>query len=73
MTSVSVTSSPFFHVESPYVIRNLREALLQRQSELVRNLRNGDELRDFLLAKGRMEGIDDALRILEDMEKKESK
>lgn len=72
MTSVSVTSSPLFHVESPYVIRNLKDALKQRQSELVTHYRNADGLNDFLRIQGRMQGIEDALQIIEDMENKEN-
>lgn len=73
MTSVTASSSPFFQVESPYLIRNLKEALKQRQAEMLTYFRNADAPNEMFKIQGRLIGLDDALHIIEEMEQKERK
>jgi len=67
-----MSASAFFHVESPYVIRNLRERIKVRQTEMLTYFRNAIEWDMVTRTQGRMQGLEDVLAILDELEQKEN-
>lgn len=63
----------FFQVESPYLIRNLKDRLETVRAEEIGYLTGAGDWPDFKYRVGRIAGIAEALRIIEDMEKKDGK
>lgn len=61
------------HVESPYLIRNLRQRLNTRLNEMVWDFRSIDPIAATVIAdlQGRMNGIAEALKILAELEEKD--
>lgn len=71
---IAMPVSPnIIHVESPYTIRNLRNALEHKQAELVWDCRSLDpnDIAAIARLQGHLNGLDDALNILDEMEKRE--
>lgn len=63
----------FFHVESPYVWRNIRERLAARKEELGKDIAAGaaSDWEDYRHRCGVLTGLDEALYLIDELEKNE--
>lgn len=63
----------FYHVESPYVWRNIRERLHARRAELADEMAAGmvSDWEDYKYRRGVIEGLDEALHFINELEKNE--
>ena len=59
-----------FHVESPYVLRNLRDRLISRKAELIQQLAGGlaSDHEDYRYRIGTLVGLDEALNLIDELE-----
>ena len=64
-------SPAIIHIESPYVLRNLRDLLLKRRAEVMEWFRTANDWEAVCRVNGRLNGIEDALNILDELERKE--
>jgi len=66
-------ATSLFHVESPYLVRNLRDKIKVRKSELVMQIASGiaSDHADYKHRIGVLEGLDEALQLIDEMEKNE--
>lgn len=62
-----------FHVESPFRFRSLRERITIRKNELVHQIASGiaQDHADYRYRIGKLEGLDEALALIDEMEKNE--
>jgi hypothetical protein len=69
-----MTAAAFlFHVESPFRFRSLRERITIRKNELVNQIASGiaQDHADYRHRIGKLEGLDEALALIDEMEKNE--
>ena len=60
------------HVESPRVLRNLRDRLLKKANEMALDIANGGySFDEYNQAAGRRHGILEAIAILDELEQRE--
>lgn len=66
-------TAAIFHVESPYVLRNLRDRITIRKGELVKQIAGGlaADYTDYKKRLGVLEGLDEALCMIDELEKNE--
>jgi hypothetical protein len=63
----------FYHVESPYVWRNIRERIKARKDELKDEMASGlvSDFEDYKYRRGVLVGLDEALHLIDELEKNE--
>lgn len=72
--SQATGAASFFHVESPHIIRNLKERLLKKRNELAEFVATGGCLSSFENYHryvGQMAGLLDAVDMIDELEKQE--
>lgn len=66
-------TAAIFHVESPYVLRNLRDRITARKVELAGQIAGGlaSDFENYRYRIGVLEGLTEALQLIDHMEKNE--
>ena len=64
-------AAALFHVESPYLVRNLRDRITIRKAELIKEIAGGyvTDYADYKYRIGVLNGLDEALQLIDEMEK----